>query len=90
MVGTTHVEHMTSSVGLPVAEKHAVVPAVLFDRVSFACDDHVVLRDASLSIPKGSILARAAPGSPSCSSSYSARFARTPERFSSMVSRSST
>jgi phospholipid/cholesterol/gamma-HCH transport system ATP-binding protein len=50
-----HVEHMTSSVGLPVAEKHAVAPAVVFDRVSFAFDDHVVLRDVSFSIPKGSM-----------------------------------
>ena len=30
-------------------------PAVVFDRVSFAFDDHVVLRDVSFSVPKGSM-----------------------------------
>lgn len=31
------------------------VPAVVFDRVSFAFDEHVVLRDISFSIPKGTM-----------------------------------
>jgi phospholipid/cholesterol/gamma-HCH transport system ATP-binding protein len=31
------------------------VPAVVFDRVSFAFDDHVVLRDLSFTIPAGSM-----------------------------------
>jgi phospholipid/cholesterol/gamma-HCH transport system ATP-binding protein len=31
------------------------VPAVVFDKVSFAFDDHVVLRDVSFSVPKGSM-----------------------------------
>jgi phospholipid/cholesterol/gamma-HCH transport system ATP-binding protein len=30
-------------------------PAVVFDKVSFAFDDHVVLRDVSFSVPKGSM-----------------------------------
>ena len=30
-------------------------PAVVFDKVSFAFDDHVVLRDISFSVPKGSM-----------------------------------
>jgi phospholipid/cholesterol/gamma-HCH transport system ATP-binding protein len=30
-------------------------PAVVFERVSFAFDDHVVLRDVSFSVPKGSM-----------------------------------
>jgi phospholipid/cholesterol/gamma-HCH transport system ATP-binding protein len=33
----------------------APAPAVVFDRVSFAFDDHVVLRDLSFSIPTGSM-----------------------------------
>ena len=33
----------------------AVPPAVVFDKVSFAFDDHVVLRDISFSVPKGSM-----------------------------------
>jgi phospholipid/cholesterol/gamma-HCH transport system ATP-binding protein len=31
------------------------VPAVVFDKVSFAFDDYVVLRDVSFSVPKGSM-----------------------------------
>ena len=30
-------------------------PAVVFDQVSFAFDDHVVLRDVSFSVPQGSM-----------------------------------
>ena len=30
-------------------------PAVVFDKVSFAFDDHVVLRDVSFTVPKGSM-----------------------------------
>jgi len=33
----------------------AVAPGVAFDKVSFAFDDHVVLRDLSFSVPKGSM-----------------------------------
>ena len=47
----------------------AVPPAVVFDQCQFAFDDHVVLRDISFSVPKGSMRscsARAAPGNPSC------------------------
>ena len=33
----------------------AIPSAVVFDRVSFAFDDHVVLRDVSFSVPKGSM-----------------------------------
>jgi ABC-type transporter Mla maintaining outer membrane lipid asymmetry ATPase subunit MlaF len=45
----------TSSGISPVSEQDAASPAVVFDKVSFAFDDHVVLRDISFSIPKGSM-----------------------------------
>ena len=32
-----------------------VAPAVVFDKVSFAFDDHVVLRDVSFTVPRGSM-----------------------------------
>jgi phospholipid/cholesterol/gamma-HCH transport system ATP-binding protein len=35
--------------------EHAVSSAVVFDNVSFAFDEHVVLRDVSFSVPKGSM-----------------------------------
>jgi phospholipid/cholesterol/gamma-HCH transport system ATP-binding protein len=47
--------HQTSSVISPVSGQDATSPAVVFDKVSFAFDDHVVLRDISFSIPKGSM-----------------------------------
>lgn len=47
--------HQPSSVISPVSEQDATSPAVVFDKVSFAFDDHVVLRDISFSIPKGSM-----------------------------------
>ena len=46
----------------------AVPPAVVFDKCQFAFDDHVVLRDISFSVPKGSmriVLGASGPGSPS-------------------------
>jgi phospholipid/cholesterol/gamma-HCH transport system ATP-binding protein len=36
-----------------IAEEHALPSAVLFDKVSFSFDDHVVLRDLSFSVPRG-------------------------------------
>lgn len=39
---------------MPMSEREAV-PAVVFDRVSFAFDEHVVLRDVSLTVRKGSM-----------------------------------
>jgi phospholipid/cholesterol/gamma-HCH transport system ATP-binding protein len=38
-----------------MSKEDAAVPAVAFDKVSFAFDDHVVLRDISLVVPKGSM-----------------------------------
>ena len=35
--------------------RSATSPAVVFDKVSFAFDDHVVLRDISFTVPKGSM-----------------------------------
>jgi phospholipid/cholesterol/gamma-HCH transport system ATP-binding protein len=35
--------------------QNAESPAVIFDKVSFAFDDHVVLRDVSFAVPKGSM-----------------------------------
>ena len=37
------------------AHDQATAPAVVFDKVSFAFDDHVILREISFSIPKGSM-----------------------------------
>ena len=37
------------------SEEQAVLPAIEFDKVSFAFDDHVILREISFSIPKGSM-----------------------------------
>jgi phospholipid/cholesterol/gamma-HCH transport system ATP-binding protein len=42
-------------VGLPIRRSDAVPSAVVFDRVSFAFDDHIILRDVSFSVPKGSM-----------------------------------
>src|SRR5438128_11563340 len=36
-------------------EERALSSAVVFDKVSFAFDDHVVLRDVSFNVPKGSM-----------------------------------
>ena len=47
--------HQMSSAISPVSGEDATIPAVRFDKVSFAFDDHVVLRDISFSIPKGSM-----------------------------------
>jgi phospholipid/cholesterol/gamma-HCH transport system ATP-binding protein len=47
-------EHSTSSLTGPSDETSASL-AVVFDKVSFAYDDHVVLRDISFSIPRGSM-----------------------------------
>jgi phospholipid/cholesterol/gamma-HCH transport system ATP-binding protein len=44
-----------SQIGAMVSEDTAVSPAVVFDKVSFAFDEHVVLRDISFSVPKGSM-----------------------------------
>ena len=38
-----------------ISERQADPPAVVFDRVSFAFDDHVILREISFSIPRGSM-----------------------------------
>jgi len=42
--------------GLPLCDREAQgTTAVIFDKVSFAFDDHVVLREISFSIPAGSM-----------------------------------
>ena len=38
-----------------LSPEEAVAPAVVFDKVSFAFDDHVVLRDVSFNVPRGSM-----------------------------------
>ena len=40
--------------GVRMSEWNAASSAVVFDKVSFAFDDHLVLRDISLTVPKGS------------------------------------
>jgi phospholipid/cholesterol/gamma-HCH transport system ATP-binding protein len=47
---------MTTASGVPGAgETDSTPPAVVFDHVSFGFDDHVVLRDISFAVPKGSM-----------------------------------
>ena len=48
-------EHRTTPVGALTSAEDAASWAVVFDKVSFAFDEHVVLRDISFSIPKGSM-----------------------------------
>ena len=81
---------MTSSVDLPTAPEKARW-AVVFDRVSFAFDDHVVLRDISFRVPKGSmsLLGASGAGKSSLLSSFSGSFDRIQARFSSTLGRSS-
>jgi phospholipid/cholesterol/gamma-HCH transport system ATP-binding protein len=47
--------HQTSSARATTPARDTATPAVVFDKVSFAFDDHVVLRDLSFSIPTGSM-----------------------------------
>jgi phospholipid/cholesterol/gamma-HCH transport system ATP-binding protein len=46
---------ITSPVVLATTGQDAASPAVVFDRVSFSFDEHVVLHDLSFSVPKGSM-----------------------------------
>ena len=46
---------VTTAVENATASAEAAVPAVVFDKVSFAFDEHVVLRDVSFSVPTGSM-----------------------------------
>jgi phospholipid/cholesterol/gamma-HCH transport system ATP-binding protein len=46
-------EHMIAPVGPLTSKEDAAPPSVVFDKVSFAFDEHVVLRDVSFSVPKG-------------------------------------
>src|SRR5918996_2334310 len=48
-------EHTVAPADLLISEDNAVPSAVVFDKVSFAFDEHVVFRDISFSIPKGSM-----------------------------------
>ncbi len=45
--------HRGVPVGAPILDENAASAAVVFDHVSFAFDEHVVLRDTSFSVPKG-------------------------------------
>jgi phospholipid/cholesterol/gamma-HCH transport system ATP-binding protein len=45
----------TTPIAQPATAQDALSPAVVFDQVCFAFDEHVVLRDISFSIPKGSM-----------------------------------
>src|SRR5688572_7779393 len=55
MVWLERVEHRASAAGMSTPEGTRVPSAVIFDKVSFAFDDHVVLRDVSFSVPRGSM-----------------------------------
>jgi phospholipid/cholesterol/gamma-HCH transport system ATP-binding protein len=48
-------EHRTVAVGEQVSAEDAVSSAVVFDKLSFSFDEHVVFRDMSFSVPKGSM-----------------------------------
>ncbi|MBK5296186.1 MAG: ATP-binding cassette domain-containing protein [Vicinamibacteria bacterium] len=54
-MGAAVLERATSQVDRPRAEQDVAAPAVVFDKVSFAFDDNVVLRDVSFSVPTGSM-----------------------------------
>ncbi len=46
---------LTSAGAGVLSPEDAVAPAVVFDKVSFAFDEHVVLRDVSFNVPRGSM-----------------------------------
>lgn len=46
-------ERSTARSVLSVADQQLTAPSVVFDRVSFAFDEHIVLHDVSFSVPKG-------------------------------------
>jgi phospholipid/cholesterol/gamma-HCH transport system ATP-binding protein len=48
-------DQTTSDVNAAVTTERATSPAVVLDHVSFAFDEHVVLRDVSFTVPKGSM-----------------------------------
>jgi len=48
-------EHRPAPIGVLPSGETAVSPAVVFDKVSFSFDDHVVLREISFSIPETSM-----------------------------------
>ncbi len=48
-------EHDTAPAGARMSAENAVPWAVVFDKVSFAFDEQVVLSDISFSVPKGSM-----------------------------------
>jgi phospholipid/cholesterol/gamma-HCH transport system ATP-binding protein len=48
-------QHTTSPIGVSAEHRPEAAAAVVFDHVSLAFDDHVVLRELSFSIPKGAM-----------------------------------
>ena len=54
-IGGLHVQHQTLLIDRPALAAPAVSPSVVFDKVSFAFDELVVLRNVSFTIPKGSM-----------------------------------
>src|SRR5688572_3958407 len=46
---------LTKAAAGVLSPKNAAAPAVVFDRVSFAFDEHVVLRDVSFTVPRSSM-----------------------------------
>ena len=48
-------EQETETVGALMSDEPSTSPTVMFDKVSFAFDDHVILREVSFSVPKGSM-----------------------------------
>jgi phospholipid/cholesterol/gamma-HCH transport system ATP-binding protein len=49
------IARLTAAGTVVLPPEDAVAPAVIFDRVSFAFDEHVVLRDVSFTVPRGSM-----------------------------------
>ena len=48
-------EQDTETVGALMSDERSASPTVVFDKVSFAFDDHVILREVSFSVPRGSM-----------------------------------
>jgi len=49
------IDRETQAASAPLSEEQSALPTVIFDKVSFAFDDHVILREVSFSVSKGSM-----------------------------------
>jgi ABC-type multidrug transport system fused ATPase/permease subunit len=51
----THMKPRLAPIGELISEGTAISPAVVFDKVSPAFDEHVVLREIGFTVPRGSM-----------------------------------